>query len=160
MGSFSSRTTRKSSRWRSGWRRRGGELLEERALYQGGLPLGDNVTAFSFKDLTKLGDELSQAFSIVGVIQPFLPPDVAKDPTLITLISAITKVSRVVKTLDFYRSTCSVSTLTASSARRNGRELPGAAEAQGAGIRSGRYAAESGCGEKPATEKKAEKPNG
>lgn len=75
-----------------------------------GLPLGKDVTAFAFKDLTKLGDELAQSFAMVGIMQMMMPPEAAKDPAVVTLLSVINKIGRVAKTLDFYRSSCSMTT--------------------------------------------------
>lgn len=75
-----------------------------------GLPLGDRVTKFNFKDLTRLGEELSQVFGMVGMLQMFMPPEVTKDPMMLTLLSAANKVGRVVRELNFYQSSCSVTT--------------------------------------------------
>jgi hypothetical protein len=77
---------------------------------QEGLPLGENVTSFSFEDLTKFGDELGQALSMISAVQMFLPAELQKDPTITTALSVATKVGRVVKNLDFYRSSCEVTT--------------------------------------------------
>jgi len=76
---------------------------------QEGLPLGENVTGFSFSDLSRWGEELGQALGMVGMISMF-DPDAAKKPSTATILRLVNKVSRVARTLDFYRSTCSVST--------------------------------------------------
>jgi hypothetical protein len=75
-----------------------------------GLPLGENVTAFSFEDQTKYGEELGQMLSMVGGLLPLLPAEVQKDPTVTTILSVVTKIGRVAKQLNFYRSTCEVET--------------------------------------------------
>lgn len=75
-----------------------------------GLPLGADVTEFAFQDLSKLGEELSQMFAMVGVVQMMMPPEATKNPAVLTVLSVLNKVGRVVRTLDFYRSTCSVTT--------------------------------------------------
>jgi hypothetical protein len=77
---------------------------------QEGLPLGPNVTAFSFTDLTRWGEELGQVLGMAAMVQMLLPPEAQKNPAVVTLLSMVTKVGRVVKTLDFYKSECSVST--------------------------------------------------
>jgi hypothetical protein len=73
-----------------------------------GLPLGEHVTSYSFSDLTHFGDELSQIFAMAGMAQMFLPPEVMKNPAIMSGLSIANKVGKVVKTLDFYRSTCKV----------------------------------------------------
>lgn len=75
-----------------------------------GLPLGQNVTGFAFEDLSRLGEELGQAFAMVGLVQMMMPPEAAKNPMMVSIMSVMNKVGRVVRTLDFYRSECSVST--------------------------------------------------
>jgi hypothetical protein len=75
-----------------------------------GLPLAENVTAFSFKDLSRFGQELGQKFAIAGLAQMFMPPQVTKDPAVLTILSVVNKIGNVVRTLDFYRSSCTVST--------------------------------------------------
>jgi hypothetical protein len=77
---------------------------------QEGLPLGQNVTSFSFEDLTRWGEELGQAFAMAGLAQMMMPPEAQKNPAIVTIMSIVNKVGRVVRTLDFYRSSCSVST--------------------------------------------------
>jgi hypothetical protein len=126
---------------------------------QEGLPLGDNVTAFSFEDLTKFGDELSQALSMVGAIQAFLPAELQKDPTMMTALSVVTKIGRVVKNLDFYRSSCEVTTFDGKVCLTKGithyqeppKKAPESAPAD--------KPADGEAGAKPAAEPKAEKPN-
>jgi len=89
---------------------KGDNFTKSERFKKEGLPLGENVTAFTFKDLTKLGDELAQSFAMVGIMQMMMPPEAAKDPAVVTLLSVINKIGRVVKTLDFYRSSCSMTT--------------------------------------------------
>jgi hypothetical protein len=74
------------------------------------LPLGDNASGFQYQDLSKLGDQLGQAFAMVGMFQMMMPPEAAKNPMVKTAINVISKLGRVVKQLDFYRSSCEVST--------------------------------------------------
>lgn len=75
-----------------------------------GLPLGENVTGYQFKDLSKLGEELGQAFAITGMLSMMMPPEAQKNPALITLLSMANKLGSVVRTLDFFRSSCAVTT--------------------------------------------------
>jgi hypothetical protein len=75
-----------------------------------GLPLGQNVAFFSFEDLSRLGEELGQAFAMAGLAQMMMPPEAQKNPAVVTILSIVNKIGRVVKTLDFYKSSCSVST--------------------------------------------------
>jgi hypothetical protein len=77
---------------------------------QEGLPLGQNVTGVSFEDLSHRGEELGQMLGMVGLVQAFLPAEAQKHPAVVTILSMVTKIGRVVKTLDFYKSSCSVST--------------------------------------------------
>jgi len=81
----------------------------ERYLKEG-LPIDANVTGFEFQDLSRLGEELGQAFAMVGVAQMMMPPEVTKQPAVLTLLSVLNKVGRVVRTLDFYSSSCTVTT--------------------------------------------------
>ncbi len=75
-----------------------------------GLALPDDVMSFSFKDLTKYGEELGQMLSMAGIARMFMPPEVARDPTLITALSIVSKIGRVARELNFYQSECSVTT--------------------------------------------------
>ena len=75
-----------------------------------GLPLGENVTKYEFKDLSKLGEELGQAFAITGMLSMMMPPEAQKNPAIITLLSMANKLGSVVRTLDFFRSSCTVTT--------------------------------------------------
>jgi hypothetical protein len=75
-----------------------------------GLPLDANVTGYQFKDLSKLGEELGQVFAITGMLSMMMPPEAQKNPALITLLSMANKLGSVVRTLDFFRSSCTVTT--------------------------------------------------
>lgn len=77
---------------------------------QEGLPVGQGVTGFSFEDLSRWGEELGQKLAMAGLMQMFMPPEAARNPAISTLFSMVNKVGRVVKSLDFYKSSCSVST--------------------------------------------------
>lgn len=86
------------------------DFTKNERFQQEGLPLGADVTGFAFSDLSKLGEELSQMFAMAGILQMMMPPEATKNPAILTLLSVVNKVGRVVRTLDFYRSTCSVTT--------------------------------------------------
>ncbi len=75
-----------------------------------GLPLPERATSMQFTDLSRLGEELSQAFAVTGIMQMFMPPEAAKDPMVVSVMSVLTKIGRVVKTLDYFSSSCSVTT--------------------------------------------------
>ena len=75
-----------------------------------GLPLGENVTGYQFKDLSKLGEELGQVFAITGMLSMMMPPEAQKNPAIITMLSMANKLGSVVRTLDFFRSSCTVTT--------------------------------------------------
>ena len=92
-----------------------------------GLPVGKNVTAMSFADLTKLGEELGQALSMVPMIGMFVP-EVAQNPMGRALITAAGKAGKVVRELNFLQSSCSQTTVTGqvvyTKAVTNYREPP------------------------------------
>lgn len=75
-----------------------------------GLPVPAAVTAYSFHDLTTMGEELGNAFAMVGMITAF-QPQLAKDPFVGGLISMVSKLGNVVKKIDFYKSSCTVKTM-------------------------------------------------
>ncbi|TWT44868.1 hypothetical protein RAS1_12860 [Phycisphaerae bacterium RAS1] len=75
-----------------------------------GLAPDANATAMSFTDLTKLGEQLSQLLQMTQLIQLFGGPEIAKDPAAKTVFSVARKLGNVVKKLDFFQSSSSVST--------------------------------------------------
>lgn len=75
-----------------------------------GLKPGPNARSASFSDMTRFGEELSAMLSTVGVVQGFMPAEMKNDPALGTLFSVLTKVSTIVRKIDFLQSESSVST--------------------------------------------------
>lgn len=75
-----------------------------------GLAPDANTTGMSFTDLTKLGEQMSQLLQMTQLVQLFGGPEIAKDPTAKTVFSVARKLGNVVKKLDFYQSSSSVST--------------------------------------------------
>lgn len=80
----------------------------ERFLKEGIAPKG-NVTALSFKDLTKLGEQIGGVLQMLPMISMGMP-DIMKDPKMQTLMSIVSKVGRVVRKLDFFQSSSSRTT--------------------------------------------------
>ncbi len=80
----------------------------ERFLKEG-LSVGENVIALSFTDLTRFGEELGQALSMVQLIGTFAP-QIAQEPLVKALLGAAGKAGRVARELNFYQSTCSQTT--------------------------------------------------
>ncbi|MCK4342046.1 MAG: hypothetical protein KAY37_10025 [Phycisphaerae bacterium] len=80
----------------------------ERYLNEG-LPLGNNVTGFTFQDLSKWGEKLSQGLSMAGLL-PMAAPELMKNPVVNAAVFMVSKFGRVAKELNFYRSHCSVTT--------------------------------------------------
>lgn len=74
-----------------------------------GLPIIENMTAFTFADLSRMGDELSQMFAMVGLLQSF-SPELRKDPVAMSALGMLAKVSNVLKKLDFFKSSCAIKT--------------------------------------------------
>ncbi len=80
----------------------------ERFLAEG-LPLSAQVVAFSFQDLSKLGEQLGQILPAIAFGMRMMP-DVSNNPMLSGLLGILTKAGNVCKELDFFKSTCSVTT--------------------------------------------------
>lgn len=75
-----------------------------------GLPVPGNLVRFGFQDLTNWGKELGDALAMVGML-PMVQPELAKNPGVMTAVSLVTKLGKVLKEVNFLRSTCSVGTL-------------------------------------------------
>lgn len=84
-----------------------------------GLPVMANTTSMSFSDLSQMGEQLGQALQMVPMIAAFAP-DVAGDPTMRTLLQVLGKVGQVVRELNFYRSSCSITTFEGRISRTKG----------------------------------------
>lgn len=77
---------------------------------QEGLPLDSKSTGFSFEDMSKLGEQLGQALPAAASMARMFNPEVAKNPMANTMLNLLTKVGNVLKLLDFYKSSCEVTT--------------------------------------------------
>ncbi|MFQ5805648.1 MAG: hypothetical protein ACE5I3_04275 [Phycisphaerae bacterium] len=80
----------------------------ERFRKEGILP-ESGVTALSFTDLSKLGEQLGQLLTMVPAIQ-LAVPDLAKDPVMRSVLSMVGKLGRVARKLDFFQSSASRTT--------------------------------------------------
>lgn len=86
------------------------ETFEKNERYVAeGLPLPDKMVAFSFADLSSLGDQLGQMLSMVGLVR-MMAPEVAQDPVANSMLAMITKLGNVARKLDFFKSSCAVKT--------------------------------------------------
>jgi hypothetical protein len=74
-----------------------------------GLPLPDNATSYQFSDLTKWGEQVSTALGMVGML-PMTMPQIQKEPAVGALLRIVPKLGNVAKQINFWKSTCSVST--------------------------------------------------
>jgi hypothetical protein len=74
-----------------------------------GIPPDGKVTALSFTDLTKLGEELGQMLQMAPMIG-MMAPDVMKNPLAQGVLNMVGKLGRVVKRLDFFQSSASRTT--------------------------------------------------
>ncbi len=77
---------------------------------QEGLPLDSKATGFSFEDMSKLGEQMGQALPAAASMIRMFNPEVAKNPMANTMLNLLTKVGNVLKLLDFYKSSCTVTT--------------------------------------------------
>lgn len=80
----------------------------ERFQKEGLQPVGE-VTGLSFEDLSRRGEQLGQFLGMVPMIG-MMAPDLAKEPAAAAAISMIGKLGRVVRKLDFFQSSASMST--------------------------------------------------
>lgn len=78
----------------------------ERFLKEGIQPDGP-VTALSFTDLTKLGEDLGKVLSMVPMLGMMAGPEVQGDPVIQSLLSMVGRAGRVVRKLDFFQSKAS-----------------------------------------------------
>jgi len=84
-------------------------FVENERFEEEGLKLADPVVAFSFTDLTKLGEELSQMLAMVPMVG-MVNPELMKAPPARAIVSTLSKLSPVVRQLDFFQSSCSQTT--------------------------------------------------
>ena len=80
----------------------------ERFQKEGLTPKG-NVTALSFKDLTKIGEQIGGVLQILPLMTMGMP-DIMKDPKMQTMMSVVSKIGRVVRKLDFFQSSSAMTT--------------------------------------------------
>lgn len=80
-----------------------------------GLPLTGPVVAYSFSDLSKLGETLGQQLPMFSMMLSFIP-DVQKNPVLSAIAQVLGKAANVAKELDFFRSSCTVTTFDGKTA--------------------------------------------
>lgn len=100
-----------------------------------GIPLGSEVYYASFADKTKMGDEMSQALAMIPMMGMFVP-DINKEPAGRAIMSMATKMSKVVRKLDFFQSSASKTTFDGTTMKTesvmNYREPPQAASSESA----------------------------
>lgn len=95
-----------------------------------GVPLGSaGVSSLSFTDQTRLGEELGQALQLLPfVIRMAGQQEIARNPFAQLALNVMTKLGNVVRTLDFFQSSSSVSTFdgrkTVTKTVYNYREPP------------------------------------
>ena len=79
----------------------------ERFQKEGIMPKGQ-VVSVTFKDLTKVGEQLSQVLQMLPMMA-MMAPDVGREPIIQAMLGVVSKVGRVVRKLDFLQSsaTCS-----------------------------------------------------
>lgn len=82
----------------------------ERFLAEGLTPEGA-VSSVSFSDLTKWHEELGTALAMVGMFQGMMPPEVRNDPSARLMLSTIAKSGNIIRAMDFFQSTASVTTI-------------------------------------------------
>lgn len=103
----------------------------ERFQAEGLKPSGE-VAGLSFSDMTTLGEDIGTILQMVPMINMFAP-DLARDPVASAAISIIGKMNRVVRKLDFFQSSASMSILDGkvimTSTVQNYREPPQTAPA-------------------------------
>ncbi|MGE3180347.1 MAG: hypothetical protein AB7N71_01855 [Phycisphaerae bacterium] len=92
-----------------------------------GVKLDSEVQAASFSDMTKFGEEVSQALTMIPMMGMMIP-DLNKEPAGRALVSIASKMSKVVRNLDFFQSKSSKSTFDGKTMRTvsivNYREPP------------------------------------
>ncbi|MBL8878335.1 MAG: DUF3352 domain-containing protein [Phycisphaerales bacterium] len=114
-----------------------------------GMPVSSNVVAFSFTDMTHMGEQMGQAFKMAPMIANMMGGG-AQEPPVKAMLSIMSKVGNVFEKLDFFLSECSVSTFDGKAqvtkAIVNYREPPS------------KTTSESGKSEKPAQSDSPAKP--
>lgn len=76
-----------------------------------GVPFDGPVRAVSFTDLTKLGDQLGQALAMVPLAMTMAMQGQAQNPAQRAILAMMSKAGRVVRKLDFFQSSSSVTTM-------------------------------------------------
>lgn len=84
---------------------------------QEGLPLKGPVTAFSYTDLSKIGESLGQLLPALAFGARMAAQDAARDPLVNTALTVLTKAGDVARTFDFLESSCSVTTFADGTSR-------------------------------------------
>lgn len=93
-----------------------GERFSSNERYKAeGLPLTGEVVAFSFSDLSKLGEQLGQMLPAIAFMMR-MAPEVSSNPAASAFLNALTKAGNVCKQLDFFKSSCSVTTFDGRAA--------------------------------------------
>lgn len=89
-----------------------GENFSANERYQKeGVPVTDKVTAFSFTDQTRMGEELGQALQLMTMgIRMGGGAEISRNPAVSSALTMLGKVGKVLKTLDFLQSSSSAST--------------------------------------------------
>jgi hypothetical protein len=82
---------------------------ENERFQKEGLPLTGPVIAASFADMTRYGEEVGQMLMMIPMIG-MMAPDLNRHPAGRALISAAGKAGKVVRELNFFQSSCSVTT--------------------------------------------------
>jgi hypothetical protein len=82
-----------------------------------GLPVERDMVSFSFNDLSKLGEQLGQMLPAMAFMLR-MNPELSQNPMASAMLNVITKVGNVCKTLDFYQSSCTVSTFDGQVAHK------------------------------------------
>jgi len=75
-----------------------------------GLPLEGDVTAFSFKDLGKMGEEFGTQLQLAAFV--LQQAGLSKEPGMRTALNLLTKLGNVVREFNFLHSSCSVTTFS------------------------------------------------
>jgi hypothetical protein len=81
-----------------------------------GLPL-ENVSSFSFDDLTSLGDQIGQVLAMVPIMSWSMPPEMKSNPMVVTVMSVAGKAGKVARQLNFYKSRCEVTSFDGQASR-------------------------------------------
>jgi hypothetical protein len=74
------------------------------------------VTSISFADKTTFGQEMAQAFGMMGMFTSFMPQS-EETKAIRPIFSLLQKLAPVFATIDFYRSEASISTFDGQTVR-------------------------------------------